>query len=287
MKKILLCLVILATGLTACGKNETIEKPKEKVQTEVKNPSLSNMASDKSFEFVKRTLEENLATDNDMAKANVNKFMNMVSDYNKSVGEENLIGDFKEDINPTYEVGKLIENREKSDKNYPDTNCRINAYLLALANMKVQKAGNPDDEMLFMDLEKIKEGKIFDSQVRETFRKFFLRVATNSSKNPEEQAKVMEKYFEDWSFPKNASLVSVVIHDNLDGNYLFIGHIGVLVKTDEGYLFVEKISFEEPYQAIKFPNRQACYGYLKEKFKDYTDTEVCPPFVMDNGEYVG
>lgn len=287
MKKILLCLVILATGLTACGKNETIEKPKEKVQTEVKNPSLSNMASDKSFEFVKRTLEENLATDNDMAKANVNKFMDMVSDYNKSVGEENLIGDFKEDINPTYEVGKLIENREKSDKNYPDTNCRINAYLLALANMKVQKAGNPDDEMLFMDLEKIKEGKIFDSQVRETFRKFFSRVATNSSKNPEEQAKVMEKYFEDWSFPKNASLVSVVIHDNLDGNYLFIGHIGVLVKTDEGYLFVEKISFEEPYQAIKFPNRQACYGYLKEKFKDYTDTEVCPPFVMDNGEYVG
>lgn len=287
MKKILLCLVILATGLTACGKNETIEKPKEKVQTEVKNPSLSNMASEKSFEFVKRTLEENLATDNDMAKANVNEFMDMVSDYNKSVGEENLIGDFKEDINPTYDVGKLIENREKSEKNYPDTNCRINAYLLALANMKVQKAGNPDDEMLFMDLEKIKEGKIFDSQVMETFRKFFSRVATNSSKNPEEQAKVMEKYFEDWSFPKNASLVSVVIHDNLDGNYLFIGHIGVLVKTDEGYLFVEKISFEEPYQAIIFPNRQACYDYLKEKFKDYTDPEVCQPFVMDNGEYVG
>ena len=286
MKKILLCLVILATGLTACGKNETIEKPKEKVQTEVKNPSLSNMASDKSFEFVKRTLEENLATDNDMAKANVNKFMDMVSDYNKSVGEENLIGDFKEDINPTYDVGKLIENREKSEKNYPDTNCRINAYLLALANMKVQKAGNPDDEMLFMDLEKIKEGKIFDSQVMETFRKFFSRVATNSSKKPEEQAKVMEEYFKDWSHPKNASLVSVVIHDNLDGNYLFIGHIGVLVKTDEGYLFVEKISFEEPYQAIKFPNRQACYDYLKEKFKDYTDPEVCPPFVMDNGEYV-
>ena len=286
MKKILLCLVILATGLTACGKNETIEKPKEKVQAEVKNPSLSNMASEKSFEFVKRTLEENLATDNDMAKANVNKFMDMVSDYNKSVGEENLIGDFKEDINPTYDVGKLIENREKSVKNYPDTNCRINSYLLALANMKVMKAGNPDDEMLFMDLEKIKEGKIFDRQVMETFRKFFSRVATNSSKKPEEQAKVMEKYFEDWSFPKNASLVSVVIHDNLDGNYLFIGHIGVLVKTDEGYLFVEKISFEEPYQAIKFPNRQACYDYLKEKFKDYTDPEVCPPFVMDNGEYV-
>lgn len=287
MKKILLCLVILATGLTACGKNEIIEKPKEKVQTELKNPSLSNMASEESFDFVAKTLKENLGSDNDVAEANVDKFMDMVSDYNKSVGEENLIGDFKEGLNPTYDTGKLIENREKSEKNYPDTNCRINAYLLALANMKVQKAGNPDDEILFMDLEKIKEGNIFEGQSEETFKKFFSRVATNSSKNPEEQAKVMEEYFKDWSFPKNASLVSVVIHDNLDGNYLFIGHVGVLVKTDEGYLFVEKISFEEPYQAIKFPNRQACYDYLKEKYKDYTDPETCPPFVMDNGEYVG
>ncbi len=176
MKKILLCLAILAASLTACGKNEIIEKPKEKVQTELKNPSLSNMASEESFDFVAKTLKENLGSDNDMAEANVDKFMDMVSDYNKSVGEENLIGDFKEGLNPTYDTGKLIENREKSEKNYPDTNCRINAYLLALANMKVQKAGNPDDEMLFMDLEKIKEGNIFEGQSEETFKKFFSRV---------------------------------------------------------------------------------------------------------------
>ena len=245
------------------------------------------MANEDSFNFVGEILKDKLGGDNDFARANVDKFMDMVSDYNKSVGEENLIGDFKEDLNPTYDTGKLIENRQKAQKKFPDTNCRINAYFLAVANMKIQRAGNPDDEMLFMDLEKIKEGHLFDGQVSETFRKFFSRVPTNGSKNPEDQAKVMEKYFEGWSFPKDASLVSVVIHDNLDGNYLFIGHIGVLVKTDEGYLFVEKISFEEPYQAIKFHNRQAVYDYLKEKFKDYTDPNTCPPFVMDNGEYVG
>ena len=70
--------------------------------------------------------------------------------------------------------------------------------MLAVANMKIQRAGNPDDEMLFMDLEKIKEGHLFDGQVSETFRKFFSRVPTNGSKNPEDQAKVMEKYFEGW-----------------------------------------------------------------------------------------
>lgn len=286
MKKILLSLVIMVGILAACGQQQVVRKPSN-VNKNVESPSLSNMANEESFDFVKKTLKEKLGSDNDMAGANVDKFMDMVNDYNKSVGEENLIGDFKEDLNLTYDTGKLIENRAKAQKKFPDTNCRINAYLLAVANMKVQRAGNPDDEMLFMDLEKIEEGKIFGDQVSETFRKFFSRVPTNESKNPEDQAKVMEKYFEGWAFPRDASLVSVVIHDNLDGNYLFIGHIGVLLKTDEGYLFVEKISFEEPYQAIKFPNRKAVYDYLKDKFKDYTDPNTCPPFVMDNGEYVG
>lgn len=286
MKKILLSLVIMVGILAACGQQQVVRKPSN-VNENLEKPSLSNMANEASFNFVGEILKDKLGGDNDFARANVDKFMDMVNDYNKSVGEENLIGDFKEDLNPTYDTGRLIENRAKAQKKFPDTNCRINAYLLAVANMKIQRAGNPDDEMLFMDLEKIKEGHLFDGQVSETFRKFFSRVPTDESKNPEDQAKVMQKYFEGWSFPRDASLVSVVIHDNLDGNYLFIGHIGILVKTDEGYLFVEKISFEEPYQAIKFPNRQAVYDYLKNKFKDYTDPNTCPPFVMDNGEYVG
>ena len=287
MKKILLSLIIFVGILTACENNKIANEPTKEIQNINKTASLSNMANKESFDFVKKVLKDSLGSYNDLAKTNVDKFMAMVYDYNQSVGEENLLGDFNEDLYPAYDVGKLIENREKSEKKYPDTNCRINAYLLAVANMKVQRAGDPDDELLFMDLEKIKEGKIFDTQVKETFRKFFSRVPTDGSKKPEIQAKVMEKYFGGWAFPKDASLVSVVIHDNLDGNYLFIGHIGVLVRTNEGYLFVEKISFEEPYQAIKFPNRKAVYDYLKDRFKNYTDQGTCPPFVMDNGEYVG
>lgn len=301
MKKILLILLVITGIFAGCTQNKVANEPKEKNVNEYseknendpseniakETASLSNMANESSFSFVAKALDNSLGADNDMAKANVEKFMAMVSDYNKSVGESNLIGDFKEGLKPTYDTGKLIDTRKKAKKNFPDTNCRINAYLLAVANLKVQRAGNPDDEMLFMDLEKIKEGKIFDGQVEETFKKFFSRVKAKNSKNPEDQAKVMEHYFSGWAFPKDADLVSVVINDNLDGNYLFIGHIGVLVKSEGGYLFVEKISFEEPYQAIKFPNRQACYDYLKDKFKDFTDPDTCPPFVMDNGEYVG
>ena len=65
------------------------------------------------------------------------------------------------------------------------------------------------------------------------------------------------------------------------------GYIDILNKKAASKEDLEKISFEEPYQAIKFPDKKACYDYLKEKFKDYTDPSTCPPFVMDNGKYVG
>ena len=81
-------------------------------------------------------------------------------------------------------------------------------------------------------------------------------------------------------------MVSVVINDNLDGNYLFIGHVGVLIEDNGKYLFIEKLSFEEPYQAIKFPDKESCYKYLKEKFEDYKDPNVAPPFIMENNKYI-
>lgn len=96
----------------------------------------------------------------------------------------------------------------------------------------------------------------------------------------------MSEFLSNFNFPKNAEMISVVIHDNLDGDFLFIGHVGILLPIDDGYLFLEKISFEEPYQAIKFLDKKSCFKYLKNKFKDYTDPEVCPPFIMENDKYV-
>ena len=288
MKKLLLSLILSLAALTACGKKDLSNESdrNKEAQSQIETPSLSNMASAESLSFVEKILKDALASENESAEASVDKFIDLVRDYNHTVGEENLIGDFKEDLNPSYDTGKLIENRDKASRKFPDTNCRINSYLLAADNMKDSKSVDPDDEMLFMDMEKIKEGAIFDQDKTETFKKFFGRVPTEDSKDPAVHGKVMEEYFRDWSFPEKASLLSVVINDKLDGNYLFIGHIGVLVEIDGGYLFVEKISFEEPYQAIKFKDKEGVYKYLKDKYKDYTDPDTAPPFIMDNGKFV-
>lgn len=283
MKKIYLTILILVASLIGCQKNEKIE---EKRPEKITQTSLSNMANDESLGFVKDRLMDAIG-ENDQAKADVEKFIDIVKDYNKSVGEENLIGDFDPNINQTYEVGKFIANRERADKKYPDTNCRINTFLLAKDIMKVQKSSDDvDDSMLFMDEEQLEAGNIFDEETLERFKTFFARIPTVESKDPADHGKVMEEYFKSWSFPENAHLLSIVINDVLDGNFLFIGHIGLLIEIDGGYLFVEKISFEEPYQAIKFPDKISCYDYLREKFENYTDPETADPFLMDNGKFV-
>ncbi|MDU8069681.1 MAG: DUF4300 family protein, partial [Streptococcus salivarius] len=48
----------------------------------------------------------------------------------------------------------------------------------------------------------------------------------------------------------------------------------------------EKLTFEEPYQAIKFASKKDCYKYLTTKYKDYTGPGLAKPFIMDNDKWV-
>ena len=56
--------------------------------------------------------------------------------------------------------------------------------------------------------------------------------------------------------------------------------------AEEGFLFVEKLTFEEPYQAIKFASKEDCYKYLATKYADYTGDGLAKPFIMDNEKWV-
>ena len=55
---------------------------------------------------------------------------------------------------------------------------------------------------------------------------------------------------------------------------------------EDGYLFVEKLTFEEPYQAIKFATKEDCYKYLDTKYENYTGEGLAKPFIMDNDKWV-
>lgn len=258
-----------------------IKKAARKQQPkEAKGPSFSNMVKSEDKKYVEARLKSSLRAEN------VDRLMALVDDYNGTAAPY-LTADFSKSGTPAYDVGKITEAQSKKPMHYPNTNCRITTYLLLKDDMKVSENTEEDGELLFMDKEALNRASLLNEKETADFIRLFSRVKTDGSKDPAHQGKIMEKFLSQMTFPDKASMVSVVLHDNLDGNTLFIGHVGVLIKDGSGYLFVEKISFEEPYQAIRFQNKEACYHYLKNKYKDYTDPNVAPPFIMENNRYVG
>lgn len=287
-KKSIIFITCLSLLTSACGnknKNNKIENNSIKIKkAEVhENKSeaylVSNMNDDETLNKIKKIIEKNLN------KKNGEVFASLVSDYNKSIPKELLSGDFTE---PSKEdkLDKILDMRSSIKHEYPDTNCRINSFLLLKDDLSIKEDLPIDDEILFMDKEALRSSNLFKGDELEKFYKLFSRVKTSSSKDPKVHAKVMEEFLSKVNFPKDVHMLSVVLNDNLDGDYLFIGHVGVLLPLEDGYLFLEKISFEEPYQALKFYKKEDAYRYLKNKYKDYVDPEVAPPFIMDNDKYV-
>ena len=242
-------------------------------------PSYSNLNSKASLNEVRSILSKHLD------KGSVDNFMNLVSDYNDTVGSVGLSGDFAPFTKTDYDVEKISSLWTAKHGDFIGTNCRINTYTLLKGKIKIPQVKS-DSELLFQDKDAIDKGKLFDAKDQENFEILFSRVKTEATQDVKVHAKHMEDYYKQFTFDDKARMLSVVVHDNLDGDSLFVGHVGVLVPTTDGYLFVEKLTFEEPYQAIKFASKKDCYKYLTTKYKDYTGPGLAKPFIMDNGKWV-
>ena len=242
-------------------------------------PSYSNLNSKASLNEVSSILSKHLD------KGSVDNFTNLVRDYNDTVGSVGLSGDFAPFSKTDYDVEKISSLWTAKHGDFIGTNCRINTYTLLKGKIKIPQVKS-DSELLFQDKDATDKGKLFDAKDQENFEILFSRVKTEATQDVKIHAKHMEDYYKQFTFDDKARMLSVVVHDNLDGDSLFVGHVGVLVPTTDGYLFVEKLTFEEPYQAIKFASKKDCYKYLTTKYKDYTGPGLAKPFIMDNGKWV-
>ena len=242
-------------------------------------PSYSNLNSKACLNEVSSILSKHLD------KGSVDNFINLVRDYNDTVGSVGLSGDFAPFSKTDYDVEKISSLWTAKHGDFIGTNCRINTYTLLKGKIKIPQVKS-DSELLFQDKDAIDKGKLFDAKEQADFEILFSRVKTEATQDVKIHAKHMEDYYKQFTFDDKARMLSVVVHDNLDGDSLFVGHVGVLVPTTDGYLFVEKLTFEEPYQAIKFASKKDCYKYLTTKYKDYTGPGLAKPFIMDNGKWV-
>lgn len=273
MSKKIIMLLALCIFLVGCQK-EQIEDSTGNTKEEF---VISNMSGEDSIAEVESALKEYLVSDN------VENFINGVVDYNETIENTSLIEKFSNQELPAYDTAKIIDLWMTKKGEAMGSNCRINTFMLLKGNITLGET-NMDDSMLFFDEEAIESQGIFNEEELNNFKKLFSRVKTDKTTDLLVHANKMEEHFKNVDFDDNAKMISVVIHDNLDGDYLFIGHVGVLVESKGEYIFLEKISFEEPFQAIKFKTKEDCFRYLSNKYKDYQDEGAVAPFIMENGK---
>ena len=280
-----LCLTLLLT-LVACNQaQKSSDRTAETSVTQTQSAQVSwkasytNMNNQPSAEEVRKALAAHLDKDS------VDAFFNLVNDYNATVGSVGLTGDFSTFTKTDYDVEKISNLWTPKKGDFVGTNCRINSYCLLKNSIEIPKL-EKDDSLLFVDNDAIDKGKVFGAEDKDAFDILFSRVKTEATTDVKVHAAKMEQFLSQFKFNENARMLSVVVHDDLDGQSLFIGHVGILVPSEDGYLFVEKLTFEEPYQAIKFATKEDCYKYLDTKNENYTGEGLAKPFIMDNAKYV-
>ena len=280
-----LCSTLLLT-LVACSQTQkTSDSTAETSVTQSQSNQVSwkatysNLNNQPSAEEVRKALAAHLDKDS------VDAFFNLVNDYNATVGSVGLTGDFSTFTKTDYDVEKISNLWTPKKGDFVGTNCRINSYCLLKNSIEIPKL-EKDDSLLFVDNDAIDKGKVFDAEDKDAFDILFSRVKTEATTDVKVHAEKMEQFLSQFKFNENARMLSVVVHDDLDGQSLFIGHVGILVPSKDGYLFVEKLTFEEPYQAIKFASKEDCYKYLDTKYENYTGEGLAKPFIMDNDKWV-
>ncbi|MGC0309927.1 DUF4300 family protein [Streptococcus sp. CL9.43] len=280
-----LCSTLLLT-LVACSQTQkTSDSTAETSVTQSQSNQVSwkatysNLNNQPSAEEVRKALAAHLDQES------VDAFFNLVNDYNATVGSVGLTGDFSTFTKTDYDVEKISNLWVPKKGDFVGTNCRINSYCLLKNSIEIPKL-EKDDSLLFVDNDAIDKGKVFGAEDKDAFDILFSRVKTEATTDVKVHAEKMEQFLSQFKFNENGRMLSVVVHDDLDGQSLFIGHVGILVPSKDGYLFVEKLTFEEPYQAIKFASKEDCYKYLDTKYENYTGEGLAKPFIMDNDKWV-
>lgn len=131
-------------------------------------------------------------------------------------------------------------------------------------------------------------GELFTAEEREKFETVFSEIKTDASTDTKKQIGVQREYWKKagvtFDGESKLSLITVYLHSHIDENEnsLIAGHAGVLLDTGNEILFFEKISFELPYQLIRFEDRDQLKEYLMRCYDVDTTGECASPFILEN-----
>ena len=248
--------VIIVTGITKEGKKYSSDI---KITVTDTLGKYSNLVDKRTQNEVKKYL-----IDAGIPKKNAEAWLKDVNEYNKTIKNTSLVkkGYKKLGLNaPIYNDNKIAEYWSKKYNMFIGYNCRITAFDLLKNYIKTGENTKPNTNELFMDSDALKNSPYQKYNKKDTkkFETLYSSINTVSSTNVNKHIGILRKYRSKnnitFSHDKTkASLITVIFHSYIskNENELFTGHAGVLVPVkNNGYIFIEKISFQSPYQVIK------------------------------------
>ncbi len=282
MKKWMLTLTALCLALTVvgCGQKDTGTE-----QPPLQEVTYSNLADEET-----RNQAKEMMAGAGITPEQIQVFFDHVEQFNSTVRPDELTDGFETRgiLETKYDPWQMQEEWTTAYPDFLGYNCRITSYGLLYNMITVPVSGERPNEDMVFDLDSLEQDdSSFPGRV-DAFGSLFAYVPTEATKNIQVHLKNLQK---DWAergivFADNpkARMISVVLHTNLDGDELFIGHAGVLFPTEDGLYFLEKLSFQEPYQWVKFRNRTELSDYLMIKYDLDENQPTAPPFILENDQ---
>ncbi|PID87645.1 hypothetical protein CSB07_00485 [Candidatus Gracilibacteria bacterium] len=252
--------------------------------------SYSNLTDQKTQDFIKNTLAKY-----EISEKNIDSYFYYVDYFNDAVEKEGLTkGGFKEikNFSRDGDYPLYLEKLENKNIDFMGTNCRISSFTLFKDFVNVENFTKEVSQVLTFDEGAINNfpEKIFSEKDKEKFYTFFAGISTPLVKDKQIHLKNIKKYFKEHNIKFNTkpgfSVISMFNHSDLD-NVLFIGHIGVLLEAEGKFVFLEKLSFDLPYQAVIFDKKSEVKEYFMKKYGDMTTPETAKPFLMENDKEFG
>lgn len=280
---IMLSGVLLLTGCSS----KNIDKNDIKESTKL---TYSNLIYEKSQNEIRDILVENK-----IDKNQADYFINMVKNYNKKsnikkldTSKEGFVSINKQQV--PYDEGYLGEVWDYKKLNYIDFNCRLTAFTLFKDFIKSEDRFKGDYSNLMFDIDTIENNPIskFSKEDTDKFTNLYASIPVENSQNVDKHAQAIIK---EWkkrkiSFEENStlSMINVFLHAPED-KYVFVGHTGILIKTKEGLLFIEKYAPSLPYQVSKFKDKEELKTYLMDRLDGNTSGNgASKPIIMENNK---
>ena len=221
--------------------------------------------------------------------SHVDTFQEWVADFADSAGKNAQLQDAWSDPEELKaDVGRCMDGWEQNH-DYSDADCRMTAFLLLDGILREESTEeNYEGTYLMFDTEAIDNVDRYSilKEKRDMFTTLYGEKSVTDDKHPEAAFSDSWKKYGFTVDSDRISLLSIVIHDPYS-DVVFVGHTGILIKYSDSYLFVEKIAFEQPYQATKVHTMDELLSILSLRPEYFGEEGEAGPFVYNNGEYVG